>query len=153
DWPVHKMLCKTFSDFSNDKRPSDKHRLGIYFHEHEPSPRFVWIEYDDPESFATPKHYEQYVGRGCGYQSFKVYRPQHRKLGYTVQIYFDDGFLCNGMRPNASLVKLIGMKYAMAWRGPFLVQVLEGDDKDAEERLEGRDIDTTALGPVLDFFR
>ena len=46
DWPTHKMLCKTWSNFSDASRPSPNHRLGIYAGVFQKQPNLVWIELD-----------------------------------------------------------------------------------------------------------
>ena len=49
DWPIHKLVCKTFvTEFSEAKRPDSKqpgmqHRRAIFFPEDEERPRFIWL--------------------------------------------------------------------------------------------------------------
>jgi hypothetical protein len=44
DWPLHKLVCKTFKDHLA-VRPSPTHRSAIYFLQSEVLPRFVWINW------------------------------------------------------------------------------------------------------------
>ncbi|KAF7515767.1 hypothetical protein G7054_g14423 [Neopestalotiopsis clavispora] len=44
DWPVHKLLCKSFSEFDLSTRPSECHFRGILFPEHQSKPQIVWLE-------------------------------------------------------------------------------------------------------------
>jgi len=42
DWPLHKLLCKSFENF-RDTRPSTHHKRAIYFPETGDQPVFAWI--------------------------------------------------------------------------------------------------------------
>jgi hypothetical protein len=44
DWPIHKLLCKTFTEFYHKNRPGPNHYRAIYFPVDETKPRFVWID-------------------------------------------------------------------------------------------------------------
>lgn len=48
DWPVHKLICKTFQDFLTT-RPTSEHHSAIYFPADEDTPRFVWLKYSNCE--------------------------------------------------------------------------------------------------------
>jgi hypothetical protein len=44
DWPVHKILCKTFTTtFKATQHPSSAHVRGICFAEGEEQPRMIWL--------------------------------------------------------------------------------------------------------------
>jgi hypothetical protein len=44
DWPVHKLLCKSFArDFTIDKAPGDTYYRAIVFPPENETPRFVWV--------------------------------------------------------------------------------------------------------------
>ena len=43
DWPVHKLLCKTFRDFNLSTRPSPNHIRALYLHPSAEYPTFVWL--------------------------------------------------------------------------------------------------------------
>ncbi|KAF1992674.1 hypothetical protein P154DRAFT_411367, partial [Amniculicola lignicola CBS 123094] len=45
DFKLHKLLCKQFKDFTDDKRPSPDYYRAIYFHPAEEGPRFIWLCY------------------------------------------------------------------------------------------------------------
>ncbi|ETS88003.1 hypothetical protein PFICI_01831 [Pestalotiopsis fici W106-1] len=44
DWPNHKLLCKSFSEFDLSTRPSENHFRGIFFPEDQSKPQVVWLE-------------------------------------------------------------------------------------------------------------
>ncbi|KAF1838247.1 hypothetical protein BDW02DRAFT_565283 [Decorospora gaudefroyi] len=58
DWPLHKLLCKTFSSFSATTRPHPFCVRALYFSETETRPRFFWQTYTCPDTetfaFALP---------------------------------------------------------------------------------------------------
>ncbi|KAF1838248.1 hypothetical protein BDW02DRAFT_594902 [Decorospora gaudefroyi] len=47
DWPIHKLLCKTFTSFNDNKRPAESatvvYRRAIYFPEYGDRPIFFWL--------------------------------------------------------------------------------------------------------------
>ncbi|KAH8175445.1 MYND finger domain-containing protein [Sarocladium implicatum] len=43
DWPIHKLLCKNFSEFDKTTRPSEHHFLGFIFPEDKKRPYCDWI--------------------------------------------------------------------------------------------------------------
>ncbi|KAI0018552.1 hypothetical protein F4780DRAFT_750753 [Xylariomycetidae sp. FL0641] len=44
DWPVHKLLCKSFPEFLAHKRPTPWSNRVIVFPADSPRPRFAWLE-------------------------------------------------------------------------------------------------------------
>ncbi|EAT89587.1 MYND-type zinc finger protein samB [Parastagonospora nodorum] len=52
DWSLHKLLCKSFKNFSNDQRPQPHgkyiYRRAIHFPEHGDTPQFVWMRHFGP---------------------------------------------------------------------------------------------------------
>ena len=52
DWPLHKLLCKSFNSFPSSKRPTPKFQRCIWFPEKGPQPRWVWVRFkaeDEPD--------------------------------------------------------------------------------------------------------
>ena len=47
DWPSHKLLCKSFKDFSDEKRPSPGHVRVLSFREDGEAPELRWLETDN----------------------------------------------------------------------------------------------------------
>jgi len=43
DWPTHKLLCPTFSNFKASNRATDEHFRAILFPVDEAKPRFIWL--------------------------------------------------------------------------------------------------------------
>jgi hypothetical protein len=42
DWPVHKLLYKSYQDFATP--PSSRHSPGVFFPDNDMKPRVVWLE-------------------------------------------------------------------------------------------------------------
>jgi hypothetical protein len=49
DWPMHKLLCKTFKNFSAAERPSPYHKRAILLSEDGDAPHFAWIPIFRPD--------------------------------------------------------------------------------------------------------
>ena len=70
EWPAHKLLCSSFSGFSDDKRPSQHHIRALLFRVDAEKPEFTWLvptRQDDgitgndasiqgPEAYPQAKH-------------------------------------------------------------------------------------------------
>jgi len=52
DWLLHKLLCKSFKNFSNNQRPQPHgisiYKRAIHFPEHGDTPQFVWMRHLGP---------------------------------------------------------------------------------------------------------
>jgi hypothetical protein len=64
DWPVHKIVCKDYTQFKAT-RPDLEHHSVILFHPNEPKPRFLWLPFEDGHSHPDFKNLEQFgIGEG-----------------------------------------------------------------------------------------
>ena len=43
DWPIHKILCKSFKNFADSTRPSKTHIRALLFPDHSATPEFIWL--------------------------------------------------------------------------------------------------------------
>lgn len=154
DWPVHKLLCKTFPDFQD--RPGPNFVRGLFFGADEDAPRFVWLERHGKEWFEIV--IEIYLGkvRRAMIETTKYLRLD-RDLPYTIHGWYNDNFMIDGSPENKPLKRCLGNRLAPVLRGSFLVQGYTGDNPDGKEiRMldenveEAIDLDTTALNPFLD---
>ncbi|KAF2252845.1 hypothetical protein BU26DRAFT_407160, partial [Trematosphaeria pertusa] len=50
DWPIHKLLCKTFSDFHPNNAPGPDFYRAIFFPEQGPRPRWIWLKLQESPS-------------------------------------------------------------------------------------------------------
>lgn len=48
DWPVHKIVCKTYKEFVSTS-PGPNHYSAILFHPHEEQPRFIWLHLENDQ--------------------------------------------------------------------------------------------------------
>lgn len=54
DWPLHKLVCKTAKDFTEDKKPSRWHLRAVVFAEDEDRPRYAWLALSCDKCRGTP---------------------------------------------------------------------------------------------------
>lgn len=155
NWKMHKLLCKAFTQL--EPRPGPNYFRGILFLEDEPLPRFVWNEYFDCDDY-TSIELNKYCtsNSGQGHIDFDRYRPSKRMLGYHIGIWHKDPFFHLPVTP--SLTKRLGPAIGRYWHGPFLAHgyehgEIDEDGFEEEEDIKPRDLDTSALAPLLDFFR
>jgi hypothetical protein len=59
DWPVHKIICKDYSQFANT-RPDCDHHSAIYFAPDEATPRSVWLRYKCGHDHPDIEHLSQF---------------------------------------------------------------------------------------------
>jgi len=50
DWPVHKIICKDYTQFATT-RPDLDHHSAIYFSPNEPNPRFMWLRFESGHNY------------------------------------------------------------------------------------------------------
>jgi hypothetical protein len=112
DWLIHKLMCKTFDDFSDVKRPSPEHRRGIFFGVTESKLRFIWYAVD--ANAAYPDNKKNAVKAGLS-RNLRVdyFRLLQRNLGHVIYIWYDNSFIVNGSPVTKSLRKLLDP----SWRG------------------------------------
>lgn len=144
DWPLHKMVCRSFQEFQT--RPTPRHTRALLFLANGTSPRFVWIELkgDSFYSFCP----EEYTGHNCRTLFTDMYGRFDRHLGYNMHAWYNDNFMGDGSPANKPLMKCFGQYRARNMRGSFLVQGCGGELEDFEGGPV--DLDTTALNPFLD---
>jgi hypothetical protein len=69
DWPLHKLLCKTYQDFDDKERPKSHdncvYKRGIHFPEHDETPRFVWVRFHGPTAEGSAEVDTSFVSREC----------------------------------------------------------------------------------------
>lgn len=151
DWKLHKHLCKSFVKFTNQDRPTPYHRRAILFPVDEPVPRFIWVK----NYYCTNSEYENTSVFGEDYTSafqIDLDMENERRLGYCIKLDHKENFLFDGSLPNKVFQNIMaGTENVENWRGPFLALGFEGDIRIG--RSIRRDLDTTALGPIVNYLK
>jgi hypothetical protein len=95
DWPLHKLLCKTYKDFDDKTRPKPHdsciYKRAIHFPENGNAPRFVWMRYFDLDHMGIAAADTTYVTQDNSIldpvawikHSMVLKRPLHRPIGVT----------------------------------------------------------------------
>lgn len=161
DWPVHKIICKDYSQFVNT-RPDGDHHSAIYFAPDEPVPRFVWLRYKCPHGHPDIEHLSQFGVNKERIQAgaFDVFANNPMLLRHIEPHHIAVSLpeakaicsCCNtDLAPNGSLAK-INSELPGFFRGPVIAM---GTYCDADEEKKASSLD---LGPsdfrhVVDFLR
>lgn len=153
DWPIHKLLCKAFSDFDVSTRETSKHFRAFSFPINE-KPKVIWIHcerdsdgYQQAQTDSLPG-----VEHGLGHTPIQYNGRLGRELPDTLYICARDTFLIDGSMPNKGVGAIMasqpgGKRYY--WRGPFVAYGKRGLDMDQREC---RDLDMKDFRHLADFF-
>lgn len=139
DWPVHKLLCASFSRFDITTRPSKTHFRGFFFPQDQTKPQVVWLDcpwrhdedegvkyqYPDLKPFLGPKSSPSVI-------PILIDAILQRHLPDTIHISYRDTFLIDGSKPNQSVEAVLATMPGRAhdWRGPIVTVGKEGLDMD-----------------------
>ncbi|KAF2134700.1 hypothetical protein P153DRAFT_329293 [Dothidotthia symphoricarpi CBS 119687] len=132
DWPIHKLLCKTLDDFSDDKRPQKdgrEYKRGIYFPKAGETPHFVWLPfYGDPntgtsvlDTAAVPELMEglESIERWCIGDNQVLHRELDRHLHLATREQSFNRDQPSSGTPNKSLEK-VDQELSDWFKGPIL---------------------------------
>ncbi|CAM6111460.1 unnamed protein product [Calypogeia fissa] len=135
DWPTHKLLCSSFSDFR--VRPGPEFKRAILFPVSKETPKFIWIEImtiepdsdDEGDCFKKP-NLNGLLGEPIPSELYfqnNIFR--NRKLENTFAIAHRDAFLKDGSLPNQSINKATRGEHAHSWAGPIVAFLILGLDR------------------------
>ncbi|KAI1269330.1 hypothetical protein F5Y18DRAFT_422285 [Xylariaceae sp. FL1019] len=137
DWPIHKILCKTFGGFDMSTRPSKDHYLCVLFPEQE-KPKLVWVHCplepaDSEDGHENTNLYDQllefydhlggfkHMGQMVHFDTDNVLKRRMKKV---VGIVCREKFTFDGSLPNRSIEALKATNARQAgttrWAGPVL---------------------------------
>jgi hypothetical protein len=126
DWPVHKLLCKTFTEFH--------HYRPIYFPVDETNPRFVWIDMEPQDILLDgEKHRALGISEADlaklqddrllefirGREQNDVLKRQHQRICHMGGLGPKNGSFVHVGKHNKSLAK-INAELPEAMKGPHL---------------------------------
>lgn len=120
DWAVHKILCKAYATFDFTTRPSPNHRLGIFFPENEPKPRFIWLAYRSSglvDQFLA--HSKGGLKNEPGWNFVDTNSALDRKLSDPLLLFYRNYFRLDGSKSSRSILPLVkqpGMQHK-DWKG------------------------------------
>ncbi len=156
DWPTHKLLCATFSEFDASSRPTNEHVQAILFPVDGNKPKIVWLRGewrdDDDGRYQHPR-----VDPFLGPDAFPKHAPIQynpvlkRRLLDTIYISHRDTFLIDGSKANNSIKSITANKDGEYhdWRGPIIAHGKVGLGIDP---IACKDLDMTDFRHVADYF-
>lgn len=157
DWPTHRLLCATFSNFDASSRPTDEHLRAILFPVDEEKPKVIWLhckwrDYGEDGRFQSPNN-KPLLGCDAFLRDISIqYNPVlRRNLSDTIYVSYRDTFLIDGSKPNKSIVAITATKPGQyyAWRGPIMAYGMKGV---GSEQIDCRDLDMNDFRHVTDYF-
>jgi hypothetical protein len=119
DWPLHKLLCKTYKNFDDKIRPKAHdnciYKRAIHFSESGNAPRFVWVRFHGPSSQGSAKVDTEFISPECKMlppikeimRSLVLNRPLFRSIwvaGHHWPRSADD--ILHARKENKSLLKV-----------------------------------------------
>lgn len=115
DWPVHKVLCKQFTQVP--ARPENtSSQLAILLPADDPTPQLVWVPY----SRGIPS-----TSNLLGAVAEQITIPKTTIRGFVldhaVQLFVRNDYLNDGSKPNQAALALTDWNLPYDWRGPILI--------------------------------
>lgn len=128
DWPLHKLVCKTAGDFTEDKKPSRWHLRAIVFVLNEDRPRYAWLALSSDKCKGTPNEGKQHLssvlsdtqrvrmGARLGYiKSNPILRDRELTDGIAVSMR-----VIPGGQPNKAFSK-VSRRLMQYYTGPVVI--------------------------------
>ncbi|KAF2011072.1 hypothetical protein BU24DRAFT_52556 [Aaosphaeria arxii CBS 175.79] len=160
-WSKHKLVCKSFQEYSDFGRPPSKgpgsiFRRAVLFHPDEEKPRFVWVEFKREDIFGDGLLYDNPQLKGFGIDAGGIhYILENARLGrelpHCLLVRYRDNFMNDGSKVNKAIWKTLRSDVknkTRDWRGPVLVYGLEGVD---HEPVPSIDLDTSDFRDIVDW--
>jgi hypothetical protein len=146
DWRAHEHICLQFSLM--EPRPGPNYYRGILFPDTSVKPKFVWVEYEQDKKDKVD--FRRHVGDvgWTGWTKEEVPRDHKldRTLKHSIRVRRPYGSVTGGKPDNTSLSHLLGIPFPKAYLARKAMA--HGIGSDYQE-----DLDTSALSPILNYFR
>ncbi|KAI0469470.1 hypothetical protein F4859DRAFT_505436 [Xylaria cf. heliscus] len=155
DYPIHKLLCASFSAFDITTRPTQEHFRAILFPVHKNKPEFIWLHCEwvdiEDEKYQMPNDEPFLNEKGATKYPIQYNLVLGRRLSNTVYVSYRDAFLFDGSAPNDSIKSITGTVpgYHHDWRGPVIGYGKAGPELDPYEY---RDVDMEDFRHIADHF-
>ncbi|KAI1341252.1 hypothetical protein F5Y15DRAFT_422527 [Xylariaceae sp. FL0016] len=137
DWPVHQLVCYSYLEFSDAKRPSTHHARAIVFLAEENSkPRFIWIEEFTESGYSFPV-IDCWLGSYARYSNMvtdmnePLDRAGHWSIGHGLLMIGLNEQPVPGVPVNASIVSLGRPGHIKTWFGNQIVVARKPNEKGA----------------------
>lgn len=157
DWPVHKLLCASFSSFDVSTRPSDTHFRGIILPQDQSHPQIKWLNCpwrEDEDDGVKWQHPDlvPFIGSGSMKKSTLIQTDAllQRYLPDAIDICYRDAFLIDGSMPNKSAAAVLATVQGQShdWRGPIVAVGKVGQSSDPHSC---RDLDMNDFRYIADY--
>ncbi|KAI1152130.1 hypothetical protein F4825DRAFT_476394 [Nemania diffusa] len=148
DYPIHKLLCATFSRFDMTKRPTKKHVRAILFPPDQKIPNLIWLDcepgYPIAKSFLNG---ERGVASQIDFNEILA-----KSLSNPVRVRYRDNFSHDGSVLNNSISVIthtVPGKH-LDWRGPIVAYGVAKPSPGVEDYY--RDVDMNDFRHIADYF-
>lgn len=124
DWPTHKLLCRSFTNFTTPPNPTSK--LGIFFPDNSKVPRFVWVKCSwktlDEETYQHVDKAEFLGSRSTDRVWVQLNKTRHRKRQDVLTVHIRSTGAIDGSALNQCVIAVAGGRCVnYCWPGPLLV--------------------------------
>ncbi|KAF9700897.1 hypothetical protein EKO04_000902 [Ascochyta lentis] len=140
DWPIHKLICKTYKKFLTS-RPDQEHHSMIYFAVNETQPRFIWARIDEGHNHPSREELKKHnmiidlsdSGSSLGIKPLSVNVVLDRPLGpHLIMFHPPSAAQCcpcckHTYKKNESLIN-VDTELADTLRGPILAWAMHHED-------------------------
>lgn len=156
DWPLHKVLCKSFKDFSIDSRPSPNMRRVVAFLPTESKPKFMWlpvkIEPGDDGDIETVDTSSFPPFTTLRIMPIKTNSLLGTDLDYLLQLGYDESFLDSYPWATAAVASATNKRASFRWAGPMFAICGKGKGFNGISMASVEDMDLRAYADVLAYF-
>jgi hypothetical protein len=164
DWPVHKIICKSFTTLP--QRPSPSHKLAFLLPTTSKTPELIWVKCElrtEDEEYGSYQREMPDTGGILssekvlpGYEGHPTERiPIKRNvlrgfnLDHTVKVAGRETSLIDGSKPNSCIMEITKGKTTHDWRGPIVVLRQPGTEIDPRFY---EDVTAADLRIAVDYF-
>ena len=156
DWPIHKVLCKSFRDFSDDRRPAPNMRRVVAFLVSEKKPRFMWL----PIRTLPPEEEGELAAETIDFRSFSP-RPSacswirgiHSRANPNplLELWYEDAFAITYSSMGEAVRTATNNRADYPWAGNMLAIRGEAWGVNGVEMTSAGDMDMRAYADVIAF--
>jgi hypothetical protein len=143
DWRFHRHLCEAFNELG--PRPGLTYYRGTLFPANSAKLKFIWVEYEQGTEWRVDKH--RYTGSLCTKESdIDRFRKFGRALEHKLTLVFPCSKFTGRLPLNRAVAEMLCLQpFPPSCTGTLLVHGLQ--------KHVASDLDTSALGPILDKIR
>jgi hypothetical protein len=164
DWPLHKIICKSFTTLPG--RPSPSHKLAFLLPTASKAPEVIWVncelrtedegygsvQWEMPDTdgiLSSEKVLPEFEGGIPERKPIKRNVLRGFNLDHTVEVVGRETFLIDGSKSNSCVMEITKGKMTHDWRGPIVVLRQPGTEIDPRFY---EDVTAADLRIVVDYF-